>query len=204
MLYSVLIQIQPVLQPGPGEASVIKAVRTRSGRRLPSRRVELPVPLGVCRAAYLRARSRQRRYPGLDTVMDAMETAMKEDKTGNKVHLKYSGKLMRHWYWCILLPLFLIGLTAAVLYVDTLAGAIVGGFTVVVLLTVLLLDLYYRPRVLIELVDFANQYHNVEHEMLKGSVLPQGLLQTDGAQQRRGDTDRPSGQDSGGHARRSR
>ncbi len=105
---------------------------------------------------------------------------MKEDKVKNKVHLKYSGKLMRHWYWCVLLPLLLLGLTAAVLYVNTTAGFIVGGFTGVVLLTVLLLDLYYRPRVLSELVDFANRYHGVEHEMLKQFVIPHGLVQTDG------------------------
>ncbi len=105
---------------------------------------------------------------------------MKEDKIKNKVHLKYSGKLMRHWYWCVLLPLLLLGLTAAVLYVDTLAGLIVGGFTAAILLTVVLLDLYYRPRVLAELVDFANQYHSVEHEMLKQFVIPHGLIQMDG------------------------
>ena len=105
---------------------------------------------------------------------------MKADRGKNKIHLKYSGKLMRHWYWCVLLPLLLLGLTAAVLYVDTLAGFIVGGFTIAILLTVVLLDLYYRPRVLMELVDFANQYHGVEHEMLMRSAIPHGLVQTDG------------------------
>lgn len=105
---------------------------------------------------------------------------MKADKIKDKMHLKYSGKLMRHWYWCVLLPLLLLGLTAVVLYVDTLAGIIVGGFTGAILLTVVLLDLYYRPRVLAELVDFANEYHSVEHEMLSQSVIPQGLVQTDG------------------------
>ncbi len=105
---------------------------------------------------------------------------MKEDKATNKMHLKYSGKLMRHWYWCVLLPLLLLGLTAVVLYVDTKAGLIVGGFTIAALLTLVILDLYYRPRVLTELVDFANQYHSAEHEMLKRFVIPHGLVQTDG------------------------
>ena len=105
---------------------------------------------------------------------------MKADGVKNKAHLKYSGKLMRHWYWCVLLPLLLLGLTAAVLYVNTLAGLMVGGFTAAILLTVLLLDLYYRPRVLTGLVDFANRYHSMEHEMLKKSALPHGLVQTDG------------------------
>lgn len=102
------------------------------------------------------------------------------DRLNNKVHLKYSGKLMRHWYWCVLLPLLLLGLTAVVLYVDTLAGCIVGGFTAVVLLTVLLLDLYYRPRVLKELVEFAVEYGGVEKELLKELVIPHGIVQQDG------------------------
>ena len=56
--------------------------------------------------------------------------------------MKYSGKLMRHWYWCIFLTLMLLVLTAVVLYINTLAGVIVGGFTVMVYLTILGLDVY--------------------------------------------------------------
>lgn len=105
---------------------------------------------------------------------------MKVDKTKNKVHVKYSGKIMRHWYWCELLPLLLLGLTAAVLYVNTLAGCMVGGFTAVILLSVLLLDLYYRPRVLTELVNFANKFDSVEKSLLKEFALPHGIVQADG------------------------
>lgn len=46
-------------------------------------------------------------------------------------------------------------LTAVVLYINTLAGVIVGGFTVMVYLTILGLDVYYRPKVLAELLDFS-------------------------------------------------
>ena len=97
---------------------------------------------------------------------------MKSEGTGNRVRVKYSGKLMRHWYWCVLLPLFLIGLTAAVLYVNTLAGCMVGGFTVVILLSVLLLDLYYRPRVLTELTGFAHKFQNAERAILQEFLQP--------------------------------
>ena len=105
---------------------------------------------------------------------------MKRDKVDNKAQMKYSGKLMRHWYWCVLITLFLMILTAVTLYVDTLAGCIVGGFTAVAFLSMLLLDIYYRPRVLIELMDFAHRFSSVEKEMLKGFVIPYGLAQPDG------------------------
>ena len=55
---------------------------------------------------------------------------MDKNRMDNKAQLRYSGKVMRHWYWCVLVVLLQLVLTAAVLYVNTLAGCIVGGFTV--------------------------------------------------------------------------
>lgn len=105
---------------------------------------------------------------------------MKDDKESNKAQVKYSGKLMRHWFWCVLVILFLLVVTAAVLYLDTLAGFVVGGFTVLVFAMMLVLDLYYRPRVLIELLDFSHKFSGVEKDMLKNLVIPFGLVQPDG------------------------
>lgn len=111
---------------------------------------------------------------------ERVETGMEKNKVGNKAQIKYSGKLLRHWYWCVLLTLFLLVLTAVVLYIDTLAGCIVGGFTVVIFVSILLLELYYRPRVLIELMDFAHRFSGVEKEMLKTFAIPYALAQPDG------------------------
>lgn len=108
------------------------------------------------------------------------EGNMKNKATGNKSQIKYSGKVMRHWYWSVLLILFLPALTAVVLYLDTTAGLLVGSFTVVVFLMLVGMDFYYRPRVLSELIDFAHQFNGVEKEMLKGFVIPYGLVQPDG------------------------
>ena len=94
--------------------------------------------------------------------------------------MKYSGKLMRHWYWCIFLTLMLLVLTAVVLYINTLAGVIVGGFTVMVYLTIIGLDVYYLPKVLAELLDFSRKYSEIERDMLKEFVVPYSLVQADG------------------------
>lgn len=102
---------------------------------------------------------------------------MKKDK---KAQMKYSGKLMRHQYWCVVLTLLLLVLTAVVLYLDTLAGCAVAVFTVIVYLTLLGLERYYRPKVLQELIDFACQYNGVEKQMLKEFVIPYGIAQPDG------------------------
>lgn len=105
---------------------------------------------------------------------------MGKDKDKNKAQLKYSGMLMRHWYWCVVMILFLLVLTAGVLYINTLAGCVVGAYTGIVLLTVFFLDIYYRPKVLIELMDFAHQFSGVEKELLREFETPYALVQPDG------------------------
>ncbi|MCD8103965.1 MAG: DHH family phosphoesterase [Lachnospiraceae bacterium] len=105
---------------------------------------------------------------------------MKDDKTGNKVQLRYSGRLLRHWYWCVLLCLLLLFLTAGTLYVDTLAGCIVAGFSLVLYLTILALDFYYKPKVLLELIDFSQRFGGVEKELLDSMMIPYGFVLPDG------------------------
>lgn len=105
---------------------------------------------------------------------------MRIDRSDSKSQLKYSGKIMRHWYWSVLMSLFLIMLTAAVLYVDTTAGCMVGFFSVILYLTITLMWLYYRPKVLQELIDFAYSYGSVEQQMMRELAIPFGIVQTDG------------------------
>lgn len=105
---------------------------------------------------------------------------MKKQGKVNRTQMQYSGGLMRHWYWCVLLMMFLLVLTAVVLYLDTTAGCVVGGFSVVLYLIMWGMERYYRPRVLQELMDFAHQYGEVEKELLKEFVIPYGMIQPDG------------------------
>lgn len=126
-------------------------------------------------------RNRKRRQlPTHNTQNRKVDDEMDHDISKNKSQMKYSGKLMRHWYWCIFLTLMLLVLTAVVLYINTLAGVIVGGFTVMVYLTILGLDVYYRPKVLAELLDFSRKYSEIERDMLKEFVVPYSLVQADG------------------------
>ena len=49
-----------------------------------------------------------------------------------------------------------------------------------VYLTILGLDVYYRPKVLAELLDFSRKYSEIERDMLKEFVVPYSLVQADG------------------------
>jgi c-di-AMP phosphodiesterase-like protein len=87
---------------------------------------------------------------------------------------------MRHWYWCILMLAFLLGLTAVVFSIDTLAGCVAAGFSAVIYLVLLGIDIYYRPKVLQELVDFASHYQSIQKELLQEFSIPYGLAEPDG------------------------
>ncbi|MCD8021618.1 MAG: DHH family phosphoesterase [Lachnospiraceae bacterium] len=105
---------------------------------------------------------------------------MKDDKADKKIQLRYSGKLLRHWYWCVLLCLFLLILTAAVLYLDTTAGCVVGVFSVVLYASILILDAFYKPKVLLELIDFSQRFGTVERDLLDDMMIPYGFVLPDG------------------------
>lgn len=105
---------------------------------------------------------------------------MGKNKTENKAQIKYSGALLRHWYWSVLMLLFLLGLTAAVLYLDTVAGCVVGVFSALLYLTLLGLQFFYRPKVLQELMDFAHKFSGIEKEMMNNMPIPYAIVQPDG------------------------
>ncbi len=87
---------------------------------------------------------------------------------------------MRHWYWCVLLCLLLLILTAAALYVNTTAGCVVGIGSLIIYVTIVILFIYYRPRVLLELMDFSQRFGGVEREILDELQMPYGFVLPDG------------------------
>lgn len=87
---------------------------------------------------------------------------------------------MRHWYWCVLMMIFLLGLTAVVFYINTLAGCVVAGFSAVLYLILLGMDFYFKPKVLQELIGFANHYAGIQKDMLQEFSVPYGLAEPDG------------------------
>ena len=117
----------------------------------------------------------------MENIRDTRGGAKK--KAGKKLaryQAKYSGMLMRHWYWSCLVLLLLAGLTAVSFFIDTFAGCAAAGFSIIIYLLLLGLYFYYRPRVLRELVDFASHYDNVQMEILQEFLIPCGLMEPDG------------------------
>ncbi len=121
------------------------------------------------------------RTADVENIRDTKSSAgRKAEKKLARYQAKYSGMLMRHWYWSCLVLLLLAGLTAVSFFIDTLAGCTAAGFSIIMYLLLLGLYFYYKPRVLRELVDFASHYDNVQMEILQEFLIPCGLMEPDG------------------------
>ena len=105
---------------------------------------------------------------------------MKDKKKLNRQQAKYGGNIMRHWYWCVWMMSLLLVLTVVIFSIDTLAGCVTAGFSVVIYLLLIGLDLYFKPKVLQELIDFANHYEGIQRDMLQEFAIPFGLTEPDG------------------------
>lgn len=94
--------------------------------------------------------------------------------------LKFKGRLRLYFR----LPVWfgiLLAVTVAVIYtIDVTAGMIMSGFTLVYLISFLLLEHWNRPIVMNELVSFATQYGQIQKKLLWDLELPNALLDESG------------------------
>lgn len=99
-------------------------------------------------------------------------------KSGSGV--KYSGYLRMYWSWNVYLALTLFALTAAMFFVDQRAGLISLAFSCAYFLIILLIYVYYRPRILQALIGFASRYGEIQAEVLRDLELPAAIVDRSG------------------------
>ena len=75
---------------------------------------------------------------------------------------RYSGYLKMHWSWNVYLALSLFALSAAMFFIDRRAGLICLAFSCAYFLVVLLIYIYYRPKILQALIMFAGRYGEIQ------------------------------------------
>ena len=99
-------------------------------------------------------------------------------KSGTGV--KISGYLKILWSWNVYLALTLFVLSGAVFLVDRRSGLICLAFACGYFLVVLLINLYYRPRILQSMIGFANQYTDVQATVLRELDIPAVFVDREG------------------------
>ncbi len=102
--------------------------------------------------------------------------AGKEMKNKIKLH----GALKRYMCWPVYLAILLIGVTAAVLFIDVKAGAVAAAGTAVYILIAVLAFRKYSPAIINDLVGFSQQYEDPENRMMDNLVIPYAILDSGG------------------------
>ncbi len=101
-------------------------------------------------------------------------------KHNRKLRARYSGNLQSHWRWSVILALSLVILDIILLLQDRRSGMIAVIFSAVYFLAILFVYFYFRPHILSELVSFATNFSQVQHEILQEFEIPTVLLEPDG------------------------
>ncbi len=93
---------------------------------------------------------------------------------------RYSGYLKMHWSWNVYLALSLFALSAAMFFIDRRAGLICLAFSCAYFLVVLLIYIYYRPKILQALIMFAGRYGEIQAVVLREMEIPAAIVDHEG------------------------
>lgn len=92
----------------------------------------------------------------------------------------YSGKLLFHWRWSVILAFALLALVAVMFAESRRAGLTALVFSCAYFLAIIGIYLYTRPRIMRDLLIFAQQYGQQQQELLKELALPMAMLDPEG------------------------
>ena len=97
-----------------------------------------------------------------------------------KLGAGYAGALNAHWQWSVALAFSLIILDVILLSQNRRCGVIALIFSVIYWAAILLITLYYKPKILKDMVRFAASCNELQIRVMKEFELPTALLEPDG------------------------
>ncbi len=97
-----------------------------------------------------------------------------------KKEFKLRGQLKKFMRWPIFLSVLLIGTNIGVYFLNVKAGILVTAIVILYMIIAAVLYFYNKPIILNELIDFANQYDQLEQRMLENLAIPYGLVNSEG------------------------
>lgn len=109
-----------------------------------------------------------------------MEKEKREKRERRKEHIKFKGALRSYMQWPVWLTLLLLCMTLSIYVVDRQAAGIMLVYTVVYIIIVTILFIFKRPFIVGELVRFAADHGQVQHNFLKQLDVPYGILDVEG------------------------
>lgn len=97
-----------------------------------------------------------------------------------KKNLKFKGRLRLYFQMPVWFGILLAATNVTIYTVDVTAGIILSSFTLLYLISFLLLEHFNRPIIMTELVSFATQYGQIQKRLLRDLELPNTLLDESG------------------------
>lgn len=94
--------------------------------------------------------------------------------------LKFKGRMRLYFQMPVWFGILLAGTDVAIYTIDVSAGIILSCFTLLYLVSFLLLEHFNRPVIMNELVSFATQYGQIQKRLLRDLELPNALLDESG------------------------
>lgn len=98
---------------------------------------------------------------------------------GNRT-FKPVGRLKAFLLWPLYIGILLILLNIVLYFVDTAAGMVLSAFMVIYILIYLVMQLYLRPGIMHEIVEFSSNYSQVQRQLLYELSVPYCLLDNNG------------------------
>ncbi len=97
-----------------------------------------------------------------------------------RLKARYSGTLQLHWTWSVFLALSLLVLDAVLMSQSRKAGMTACVFSLIYFVLIGVFYLYYRPKIMQDLINFATSYGQVQKAILQEFDIPSALLEPDG------------------------
>ena len=97
-----------------------------------------------------------------------------------KTRVRFGRPLRQYWMWNAIFAIIMIIPDVYLLIHERRSGLIATAFTAAYFLALIGVYLYFRPRILQELINFATSYGQVQKEILYQMELPAMLLEPDG------------------------
>lgn len=90
------------------------------------------------------------------------------------------GRLKAYMMWPVYLNILLVAMNALIYMVNIKSGMLVSGFVLIYFIISLIVYFSNKSSVVVNLVDFASSYAQVQRQILKNFVLPYALLDENG------------------------
>lgn len=95
-------------------------------------------------------------------------------KSKNKI--KTRGALQSLFVWPVIIGILMLVVNVMIYFISISAGTVISVFMAVYIIVLALMWFYYKPTVMKQMVEFAEDYAQVQHKLMEEMTLPYALL----------------------------